>query len=222
MVFSEFVRLLNFASPIVLFIGSVTGLYYFKSLNVIHKGIFWYLLGLLLVDLTSRVVGATGNNFIVLLVYSLLEMTLFTWFYFRFFFKAKHRLVMGLSCVAFFYILWEIMTFERTDMKGFQSYAKVIDNFIVIILVFSFFHEKINIFKDSKWENFRLNVVILLFFSVNLVFFLPLNFLVNESAGMKFYFWLGIVITTVLFYLYLTLSIWKNGRTQKLLLSGLR
>lgn len=222
MTFYELVKSLNLFSPAILLIGLSIGFCYYKSLDMIHKSLTWYLLIMLMVDLASRIIAGTGNNFIVLLVYSLLEMTLFVYFYFRYLFKAKHRLVMSLYCIAFLYILWEVVIFEKTDSKRFQSYAKVVDNFIIIILSLSFFHEKINIFKESKWDNFQLNAIILVFFSINLVFFLPFNFLINKSSGLQFYFWLGIVLTTVLFYSYLTHSIWRNGRTQKLLRSGLR
>lgn len=222
MTFYELVKSLNLLSSVISLIGFSIGLYYYKSLDIVHKGITWYLLGMFLTDLVSRIIAATGNNFIVLLVYSLLEMTLFAYFYFKYFFKAQHRLVMSLCCIAFLYILWEIVLFERTDLKGFQSYAKVVDDFIIIILILTFFHEKINIFKEFKWDNFRFNAIVFVFYSINLVFFLPLNFLINESSGLKFYFWLGNTLSLILFYSYLTHSIWRNGRTQKLLRSGLR
>lgn len=222
MTFYELLKSLNLLSTGISLFGFLIGLYYYRSLSIVHKGITLYLFGMFLIDVVSRVIGATGNNFIVLLIYSLLEMAFFTYFYFKYFFDAKHRLVLVLSCIAFLYILWEIILFEATDLKGFQSYAKVVDDFIIIILVLSFFHEKINIFKESKWNNFGLNATILVFYSINLIFFLPLNFLINESSGLKFYFWFGNTLSLILFYSYLSYSIWKNGRTQKLLLSGSR
>lgn len=215
MSFSEIVQLMGFLSPAILLVGLCIGFYYFKSLNLIHKAITWYLLILLIVDITSRIFAYYGNNnLFVLLVYSLIEMIAFTYFYYKYVFKARHRLVLGLSIAASLYIIWEIIIF-KFDVKQFQTYTKVVDDFIVITLVLSFFHEKINIFKESKWDNFRLNAVILFFFSVNLIFFLPYNFIINKTAGFQFYFWLGILITTVLFYLFLIYFVWKNGRTQK-------
>lgn len=222
MTFIEFVISLNYVSVGISALGFFVGLYYYKSLNAVHKNITWYLLGMFTVDIASRFLKINGNNVLVLLVYSLLEMSFFIFFYFNFLFKAKHRLVLSLYLIAFIYIVWEIMLFESSNIKGFQTYTKVVDDFIIIILALSFFHEKINIYRESKWDNFRLNTVFLVFFSLNMMFFLPFNFLLFESTGVKFFFWFGISISTLLFYLYLTHSIWKNGRTQKLLLSGLR
>lgn len=222
MTFLEFVKSVNLCGLFMALVGFALGRIYYESLNVVHKGITWYLFAMILVDIASRILGPTGNNIIVLLTFSLLEMTLFTYFYFRYLFKAKHRLILVLYVAAFLYIMYEIVSFNRAEMKGFQSYAKVVDDFMIIILALSFFHEKINVFKESKWDNFRLNAIIIVFFSINLVFFLPFSFIINRTSGYQFYFWCGISFTILLFYSYLTHSIWKNGRTQKLLLSGLR
>jgi hypothetical protein len=134
-------------------------------------------------------------------------------------FKAKHKLIIVFSFLAIGYIVWEIFKF-KSDVKEFQTYSKIADNFIIVLLTLAFFFEKINIFKESKWDNFRLNAVILAFFSINMLFFLPYNFIINETIG--FWFWLGILVSTTLFYTYLTHCIWKNGRTRKLLPSGSR
>lgn len=214
MTFSEIVKLIGFLSPAILLVGLCIGFYYFKSLNNIHKAITWYLLILLIVDITSRIFAYYGNNLFILLVYSLIELVAFVCFYYMYIFKARHRLVLGLSILSVLYILWEIVVFKM-DIKQFQTYAKVVDDFVIITLVFSFFHEKINIFKESKWDNFKLNAVILTFFTLNMIFFLPFNFLVNERTGLKFYFWLGNLTITISFYLFLIYFVWKNGRTQK-------
>lgn len=214
MSFSEIVQLMGFLSPAILIVGLCIGFYYFRSLNVIHKAITWYLLILLVVDITSRIFAYFGNNLFVLLVYSLIELVAFVYFYYKYVFKARHRLVLGLSIAGMLYIIWEIVAFKM-DIKQFQTYAKVVDDFIIITLALSFFHEKINIFKESKWDNFKLNAVILVFFTLNMIFFLPFNFLVNERTGLKFYFWLGNLTITLSFYLFLIYFVWKNGRTQK-------
>lgn len=220
MTFFEFAKGFTFSTPVFLVIGLSIGFYYYKLLDNIHKSLVWYFVAMLLADGFSRLLGATGNNLIGLLVYCLFEMTLFTCFYFKYLFKIKHKPVLLLYAVACAYILWEIANLESADVKGFQSYAKVADDFVIIVLTLTFFHERINIFKEAKWDNFLFNVIVLIFFSINLVFILPLNFMINDSLGI--YFWFGNNISIVLFYSYLTHSIWKNGRTQKLLLSGLR
>jgi len=216
MAISEVMKLLTLFSPLILAIGLCIGFYFYKSLNTIHKSILFYLLLMLVIDLSGRILKFTyGNNLIILPIYSLLELGMFVYFYYKFLFKAKHRLILGLSIVVVLYILWEIVVLKVMEPRQFQSYAKVADNFVIITLALAFFHEKINIFKESKWDNFRLNAVILVFFSVNMLFFLPINFLINETSGLNHYFWLSNLVITILFYLFLITSIWKNGKIRK-------
>ena len=170
---------------------------------------------MLLVDVSSRIFEYYyKNNLIILVLYSLSELLLFIYFYYKYLFKSRHRVVFAICSLSVLYILWELITFKRLETKDFQSYAKVADNFAVISLVLAFYYERINRFKESKWDYFQLNAVILVFFSMTLIFFLPFNFIINGS-GLQFYFWLGILVTTILFYLYLTWYLWKNGRIQR-------
>lgn len=216
--------LLNFdyALPIILIIGILINLCFYKFITPMYKWIFYYLLIMLCVDVGARIYGQFGSNLILLPIYSVIEVIIITIFYYKFLFEASHRLVKGLCFIASLYILWEIIILIGIETSQFQSYAKVADNFVVVTLTLAYFHEKIYIFKESKWDNFQFNTVVLVYFFLNMIFFLPINFLINESTGLKFYFWFGTNILTLLFYSYLTHSIWKNGRTRKLLPSGSR
>lgn len=204
--------LLTLLSPASLLAGIIVGFCYFRRLDIVHKGITVYLLLMLVIDLASRILEYYFNhNLVILIIYSLLELCAFLFFYYKYLYRTRHRLIILVSTVAIAYILWELVTYRKIEARNFQSYAKVADNFVIITLVLGFFHERITAFKDSKWENFGLNVVVLVFFSINLIFFLPYNFIIN-SSGLEFYFWLGILITTVLFYIYLGVMVWKNSR----------
>ncbi|WP_188620695.1 hypothetical protein [Flavobacterium suaedae] len=129
-----------------------------------------------------------------------------------------HKLLKAICFAAILYIAYEFIyyAFFDTNVKSFQPYAKVADNFVIILLALSFLQEKIDDFKEQKWDNFRLNIVILVFFTFNTLIFLPINFIVNENSGVKFYFWAGNSILLLLFYSYLIGKIWKNGKQNKL------
>jgi hypothetical protein len=214
MEFLALFKSITYISPVVLILGLCIAISRYKQLNGIYRGVTFYLGLVLVVDIASRVMGIYGNNLILLSVYSLAEVIFFLLFYFKYLYKTSHKVQLAAGAVAIAYILWDIVTFEK-DVKQFQSYAKVADNFIVILLALGFFHERIYKFKDVKWDNFSLNAAILIYFTINLIFFLPLNFLINEDSGLKFYFWSGNVAVVALFYIFLICSLWKNGRTQK-------
>ncbi|NDI98428.1 hypothetical protein GWA97_05020 [Flavobacterium sp. LaA7.5] len=219
MSFPEIAQELPKLSPALLLIGILVGLFLYKHLDKQHKTIFLYLLAMLIIDFASRyLMYRYENNQIILLVYSLTELVLFSYMYLRLLLRKYIKVLILLSLLGALYIIGEILlyfVFNTTDALSFQPYAKVADNFVVIILALTFLYEKMNEFKESKWDNFRLNIVILVFFTLNTLIFLPFNFLVNEKSGIKFYFWTGNIILLLLFYGFLISEIWRNGRIRK-------
>jgi len=219
MTFIEFANFLSQIPPVILTLGLVAGVFVFKSLDSLHRSLFWYMALMLGTDLAGRVLKFThGNNLIVLPVYSLIELGFFVYFYNRFLLVKPNKILIGLGIVGAVYIIAEILGYfvlNTLDIKQFQPYAKVLDNFLIIIMALAFVQEKMANFKESGWGNFKLNTVILVFFTLTIIIFLPFNFLINGSSDVKFYFWIVNVIAVVLFYLFLISEIWKNGRTQK-------
>lgn len=222
MAFFEFARILAKISPVLLSSGIILTIRYYKKLDVFHKGIFFYLVLMLLVDFLSRYFGyisTKSNNLIILIVYSLVEVVAISYFYSKFLLKKMHKLLILACFISVLYIVYELIyyTFFNTSIKSFQPYAKVADNFVVILLALSFLQEKISDFKERQWNNFSFNIVILAFFTFNTIIFLPINFIVNENSGVKFYFWAGNSVLLLLFYGYLIAKVWKNGRQSKLI-----
>lgn len=154
-----------------------------------------------------------GNNLFILLIYSLIEVIIFTYFYFKFIFKRKHYLALIFSIIGIVYICWEIVKFEN-NIIDFQPYSKVVDNAVIIYLSLTFLYEKVIEFKQFKFQELYLQLAILIFFTINSIIFLPLNFILNQAVGK--YFWQIILVITVIFYSYLTYSIWQNVRQNKL------
>jgi uncharacterized membrane protein len=107
---------------------------------------------------------------------------------------------------------FEYFIFGTLDIKQFQPYSKIVDNFIIIVMALVFYYEKMNSFNETKWSNFKLNTAILIYFTINAIVFLPFNFIINENIGVRFYIWTVNVVIILLFYSYLTILIWKNSR----------
>ncbi|MXN91087.1 hypothetical protein GR160_07575 [Flavobacterium sp. Sd200] len=169
------------------------------------------------VDISSRILGRSGNNLVILPVFSLIELVFFAYFYNKHLLAKPNKVLLGLGIVGSVYIITEMLlyfVFNTLDVKQFQPYAKVADNFIVILMALSFYYQKINSFNELRWGYFRLNTVILIYFTFNIMVFLPFNFMINESSGIKFYFWTANMVFILLFYGYLVSLIWKNGIKQ--------
>lgn len=213
MTYIELLIAISWLSPITLFIGTALGLISFKSLNIVTKGITVYLAIMLLVDIVMRLLPYfQTNNHIVLPIYCLIELGLFTYFYNKYFLSRRYLALNVITILALVYIVWDIITFSFTSAKDFQSYAKVFDNFGIILLALTYCYEKLDQPNVAKWKNFRLNIVVLIFFTINLILFLPYNFIINDNGGIQFYFMQGILFTTVFFYIYLSYFIWQNSK----------
>lgn len=214
MSFIEVYNFLNLLSPGILILGIILGILTYRNLDIIHRGITIYLIIMLTVDMTGRIFEYLyGNNLFILLIYSLIEVIVFTYFYFKFIFKRKHYLALIFSIIGIVYICSEIVKFEN-NIIDFQPYSKVVDNAVIIYLSLTFLYEKVIEFKQFKFQELYLQLAILIFFTINSIIFLPLNFILNQTVGK--YFWQIILFITVIFYSYLTYSISQNARQNKL------
>ncbi|OIQ21091.1 MAG: hypothetical protein BM557_04865 [Flavobacterium sp. MedPE-SWcel] len=219
MTFIEGVQYLGDLSPVFLTVGVITGAFLYKNLNKSHKIIFYYLLAMLVSDVAGRVlINYYESNRIFLLLYSLVELILFMYLYLKIFLSKGNKLLAVIGGLSICYIIGEILYYfvlNNTNALVFQPYSKVVDNFFIILLSLTFLYEKMSSYKESRWDNFRLNIVVLVFFTLNTIIYLPFNFLVNETTGVKFYFWGCHILFLLIFYGFLTSEIWRNGKIRK-------
>lgn len=209
----EFTSYLSYLAPVLLTVALIRGLFSYKNLGKESKAIVWYVLMLLLVDVISRLFWKLfGNNHILLLVYSFLELLFAGYFYLVVLSDLKHKLLKGLVGFGLLYIIYEIFVslYIKTDVGQFQPYSKVVDDFVVILLSLTFFYENISKKLGGEWRIFNLNIAFLIYFTVNLIVFLPFNFLVNENSGLKFYVWFLNMVANIVFYAYIIFFIWND------------
>ncbi|MCH2194447.1 hypothetical protein [Kordia sp.] len=215
--FKTFSEIITNASPLVLFIGTSIGLYYYKRLDKIAKLLFYFLIGSLLIDLSSRLLGAIiNNNLFLFFVLTWLELFVFMKVYY--YLTGKKKLLIGITAFGILYTLIESIYINTVEVNVFQPYAKALGPLFIVIMALIFFFELIrdeeNLYKNEG-DYFILNSTILCFFSLQFLIFLPLNFLVNQAVYLAGYIFIGNVVFLILFYVYLTYFIWKRGRNRK-------
>lgn len=221
MTFYKFLDIFSYLIPIILSLGVAVGLYYYRNLNKEYRYILYYVVLCLVTDVTCRIVGTLfKNNLLFIVLFSLFELIFFTLFYQACLFKRK---IMRYNIIAFViavYICWEISTLWSVNPLEFQTYSRVFSSFLIILMSINFLTERIS---NEKQNNnlVQLNFIFILFFSLHLIFYLPINFLINVPSSLKFYFWSANILIIVIFYIFLSRLIWKNGLTQKQLQSGL-
>jgi hypothetical protein len=221
MTFFRFLSIATILVPILLFLGIASGTYYYKFLEKKYRFLLLYLIICLVTDILSRIAGEFyDNNLIFIIIFSLFELVFFTVFYQACVFKRKKITYSILTFFAATYILYEMYILKDVLPKDFQPYSKVICSFIIIVMAINYFFEKINTEQEDN-SGIKLNSVFVVYFSLNLIFFLPVNFLINVTSSVKFYFWCANFLLTISFYTFLGREIWKNGSIQKRLHYGL-
>lgn len=220
MTFNRLLSIGTLLVPLLLLFGTIAGACYYRYLDKKNKFLVAYLSVCLIVDILSRIAGEVyNNNLIFVVIFSLLEMVFFYLYYRVCFFKKEVRSYTVVTFIAVVYMIYEMFALKDTAPIDFQPYSKVICSFIIIIMSINILFEKIS--KEQQDSTIvKLNSVFVMYFSLNLIFFLPVNFLINVASSVKFYFWFANLLLTVSFYTFLSKEIWKNGRTQKRLQSG--
>lgn len=213
--------IITYIIPIVLIAGIGIGIYYYKFIKKEYRLLLLYLGICLVTDIISRIVGVIyGNNLIFIVIFSFLELLFFSIYYQIAFFKRRIWVYTIISSIALIFIAWEIVDLWNVPPSEFQSYSRVISGFFIIAIAINYLFEKIEE-KQKQSSLIKLNYAFIIFYSLHLIFFLPINFLINVPSSIKFYFWSANLLLMVTFYVYLGREIWRNGLTQKRLHSGL-
>lgn len=220
MTFNRLLSIGTLLVPLLLLFGIIAGTFYYRYLDKKYQVLVVYLSVCLTVDILSRIAGEMyGNNLIFIVIFSLLELVFFYSYYQIYFFKKNKNIYTVATFIASAYIIYEIFALKDVEPIDFQPYSKVMCSFIIIIMSINCLFENINREQQDS-AIVKLSSVFVIYFSLNLIFFLPVNFLINVTSSVKFYFWFANLLLTFSFYIFLSKEIWKNGSTQKRLQSG--
>lgn len=159
-----------------------------------------------------------GRNHIFVLLDALTDVVFFSILYHKYLQVKKNTAFLILSALSAAYICFEIFydfMYKQVSIQDFQPYSKIVSDAFIIVLALNFLYENINAFTATKVKHFWFNNVVMLYFTINLIVYLPFNFLVNESTGVKFVFWTLNVFCIEAFYLFLLGLILKNALSKK-------
>ncbi len=215
---SDFMRIFTFLAPITALIGIGMGVRYYSKLSLPDKLLTLYLVFVLAIDIIIRYLALVlkfKNNLFLIPVYALGEFLIIAIIYLIFLLKLKsQKIIIILSGVSAL-ILFDLFYFSRlTDAANFQSIAKIIANLSIIIICIYYSWKGILNKGIRSLEFMSINPYIIGYFSINLIIFLSINFLINEALGIVTYFWILNLIVNVLFYIRITYFLWKRGRIR--------
>ncbi len=213
----EFSILFAYTVPVTLIIGSVLGLLNYKKLSPIYRVLLLFIVLSLLADITARILGEIyNNNLIITMGFPLIEIILFTFLYQKQLFSKKSIPLLTLSVIGSIYCLYEISNFRMSNVTEFTSYSKTFINITIIAMCIKYFFEVIEKNQTISSGISKLNSANLLFFSYSVIYFIPINFLINVSWDLKYWFWFVNILVHLAYYIFISREIWKNGLNHKL------
>ena len=211
-------KIVSFSAPAILFTGIILCAIVFRRLNGIYKLIYCYLIIALATEMISRYFGfvsSVKSNLFLIPVYALIEMLLFSALYLKHMLNVKMRYYRITIAVASILIVGEIVfTLSNYSARSFLSYSKALDNIVIIVLAVRFIFELFKGEKAVSKDKIVLNYIVIAYFIINLIVFLPLNFLITESVKLVTLFWLVNLLSMLTYYVLLFNLIWKNGRIR--------
>jgi hypothetical protein len=217
----DFYNLITPASPIVLFIGIVISIFYFRNLSNGFRVIFGYLLMSLFIDLLTRYFGFYSHlkyNLFLFPIFGFLELAFLSTLYYKYILHSKSIPLLLFIIFMLLLIVVDFVFFSKLfDRKSFQSFGRVISDSTIIYLAMIYYLKLVQGKVVMRSDINILNGTVIIYYSINLILYLFINFLVNASIQIITVFWMINLVTLIAFYLILIYLIWQDGKTPKLL-----
>lgn len=216
----ELAEFLTEGIPLISGIAVFAVLYYYKFLLPVYKLIGIYLFISFITDQMGIVVARFfNNNLILIIVFALLELLIYSCIYLVI--SGRKLFLIISTSLACCFIFFEILYTNPADSENFQPYARVVSSFFIVLFALNYFYETIAYTHHHSQQSYlNLNTLILIFYVLNFIYFLPINFLIDESSNTPFFFWIGNCSLTLLFYSLLTVLLCIHGKRQKQLRYG--
>lgn len=215
---SLFMRSLTLVSPIVLLTGVIIGTINIKKNPEIGQLIFGYFIAGLLLEITSRYWGQVNeakNNLIFLSISGIVDFLFFTVLYIRFFFGRKRTWLLFLSFPTLILLFYMMYHKAALIPSAFDAYDKVICDGIIVFYALLSSYDLINGKEEVRTDVMRVNAIVLLFFSLDLLFSLTTNFLINAGTHFVIYFWILRFVLLTTLYTTLAYTLWQIGKNRK-------
>lgn len=171
-------------------------------------------------DIASRYFAIMAfNNWIILIPFTMMEFAFFCKLYHQTIEKKKYVLV--LAGIGMFYTCVELLLNNANNMQDYQSYAKSLTSVFIVIMGLLYIFEQLKKEKKILNRNMYFHGLVLSYFTLEFLFILPINFLINGNESFVYLMWFIRISSLILFYAGLMYFLWKNGKTQKQLHFGL-
>lgn len=188
---------------------------YYKLLKPYQKVIYIFLLISLSVDLLSRFWSfAFAQNLEFISIFAIIEVIIFYIFYYKILSSTNHLLGNILTIFALAYLCLDMLLFQTNRLTDYQTYTRSVSS-LYIVLSGLLYYKKIYSEYTRDKELLQLNGILLLYYSLNFILYLPINYIINVSVAINISLWIFKIILLLIFYLYLWKHLMNYGKNKK-------
>ncbi len=188
---------------------------YYKILKPYQKVIYIYLFISLFVDLISRFWSyAFAQNLEFISIFAIIEVIIFYIFYYKILASNNNLAGNILTILTLAYLCLDIFLFRTDRLIDYQTYTRSVSS-LYIVLSSMLYYKKIYSEYIRDKELLQLNGILLLYYSLNFILYLPINYIINVSVAINISLWIFKVILLLIFYLYLWKHLMNYGKNKK-------
>jgi hypothetical protein len=183
----------------------------YKSNSKILKLVALYLLCSSFFDLTVLLFkDVFARSLIPLITYRTSELLIIGYLINRYWLKSKIAWV--LICCSFFYLIYDLLTYQSRGMLNYEANAQTAAIVLLIGLIVTNLLKQLNSSKEYNFTNQMLSMVFLAYFSINLIYTVIQNFIINQSFTNKSFaiFYSSYALLHIIYYFALAFILYKN------------
>lgn len=207
---------------VVLFISILVSFFYRKKIpsELKYMGVYLFICSIteLSLFLTMKF---NSNNLLIVPIFASFEFLFFSYLFNKLYFKKLTKFFLSLQIIGFIFLLIiNFYSFFQIQATTFQAYGKVFVNVFVIFYTLKYFMALASGHTQHSKNKLILALVLFLYNLFGSIFFISINFLINEDNSLIFLFWLFYFTGILLFYLSILFLTWRTGKTHKYLQFG--
>lgn len=214
---NEVMHIVVYLSPVTLLTGVVLGAIRYTRTAPVGRWIFYYLVVMFCFEVAASYWGNNANNNLFLLsLNGIVDLVFFSLLYVKHFHVSSKVFLLGISCLVGTGVLTTILFNGSHKMIAeFQLYDKVACDGVLFVYALISMFDLLKGKGELKREIVRVNVAVLLYYSLDMLISLIINFLVNAGFNFLVYFWFLRLALLITLYIILIYTLWQTGKNPK-------
>lgn len=209
----------SYVNSIILLISSVLSIIVLKRTTCeIIKIVAFYLLFCCLFDLLSRSIVLFFHQYIphdytnifLRITFRLGELLIIGYLINKYWLKSK--IAWGLMVICSSFLIYDLFTYQSKGIRNYEAQAQTAATILLIGLIITNLLKQLNSSNEYNFTNQMLNMVFLAYFSINLIYTVIQNFIINQSFTNKSFviFYSSYALLHITYYFALAFILFKN------------